>query len=83
MIISDLEYAAIEPLENTIRLARDKNGNVYIVTNHEEKYTAPFRIAIAARELYNYKMGVYKLSKIELAWLTGIYNFAKGLEIIK
>lgn len=85
MELSEFDYAAMEPIENIIRLVRDKNGNVYIITNHmfEDRYSAPFGIAYASGELYNDRMEVYALSEIEMMWIQSVAPFAKDLEIIQ
>lgn len=83
MAHSELDYAAMEMVIDVIRLARDRHGHVYVVTNHVERYSAPYNIALASGELYNERMEVYKLDQIEIDWLNSISPFAKDLEIIE
>lgn len=83
MALSEFEYAALETIENVIRLARDRLGNVYIISNHDDKYSAPFSIVCASGEIYNSKMDVYYLSDNEKRWIASIAPFAKDLEIIQ
>lgn len=82
-MISELEYVAMEMTYDILRLTRDKNNNIYIITNHENRYTAPYKIAYASSELYDDRMRVYKLNDVEINWLKSITSFVKNLEIME
>lgn len=74
---TDIDYAAVEPEYNRIRLAHDRNGHVYIMDN-STLYSAPYDTALAG-ELFNEKMQSLKLNEKEMIWVIGMKEFARQL----
>lgn len=82
--VSSFDYQAIEPNKKVCRLANDRNGNVIIITKHNKPFSAPYKTALAGELIrVRDKLEIYKLSKEELKWVTGLCNFAKELESVK
>lgn len=83
--ITDLEYAAIEPTYDRIRLAyqpresESHDTNVYVIGfDDDDSYSIPYSMSILGI-LYNDKMEEMVLNAIELSWLESIKCFAEEL----
>lgn len=79
--VTDLKYAAIEPIDSRIRLAYDGKGMVYIIDNSNNACSAPFDMAIKFKCIFNDKMEFYYLNEHEISWLNKISAFARILHM--
>lgn len=77
-MITDIQYAAIEPTYKRLRLAYDHHGNVYIMDNNPIPHSATFSMATLG-ELYNEYMEVYELDKVEMTWVASMAPFVEQL----
>lgn len=79
--ISDLEYAAVEPSRDILRLAHDKHGRVYVMTKHHTPFSAPFAVALSGVLYRDSNDGFqnYELNDIEMEWINRIGNFVSEL----
>lgn len=84
-VITDLEYAAIEPIHDRIRLAYQPreselhDTNVYIIGFYDDdSYSIPYSMS-SFGILYNDKMEEMKLNEEEMTWLESIKCFAAEL----
>jgi len=77
--ITDLRYAAVETVEDRIRLAHDGKGMVYVIDNYESSFSAPFNMVIKHGCIFNDRMDVYFLNNIEMEWVKRISKFAGDL----
>jgi len=78
--VKDLNYEAIEPSNNRLRLASDTSGNVYVMTDDEVPYMAPYAVATTG-ELYRTtdRMETLEMKESELKWVLRMSSFAKSL----
>lgn len=76
--ITDLSYAAIEPVFNRIRLAHDGNGDVYILGSPDFQCSAPYSVALTGT-LYDEFMHEHTLNEVEFRWVNDIKGFVRQL----
>lgn len=82
--IKDLNYEAIEPLFNRLRLASDTSRNVFIMTCDDIPYSAPFAVALTG-ELFRTtdRLETMMMHKQELDWVYRMRSFAKSLSAVE
>jgi hypothetical protein len=81
MQISEMSYQAIEPKHNRIRLAKDINCNIYIISNDDIPFSAPYHVAHASKELYRFSDGmqIMLLKDDEVNWIIRLSGFVNSL----
>jgi hypothetical protein len=78
--VTDLIYEAIEPKRQVLRLAHDKNGNVFIMTNHDNPFTAPYVMAsLGLMRTTNRGLETYEPDEDEMRWIGRMQAFANAL----
>lgn len=79
--VHDLSYQAMEPIFNRIRLASDINHNIYVISDHDIPYSAPYEVVIASRELYRFidSMEIITLNDVEYTWVNKLNSLVRSL----
>ena len=78
--ITDLSYEAIEPKRQVLRLAHDGNGNVFIMSNHDIPFTAPYSMAsLGLMRTTKHGLETYHTDSDENYWIGRMKSFANTL----